>query len=129
MAEPTIQDVLTAIAALTGEVGKIRTDVAQVRGDIAQLQGDVAQVRGDMSRFQNDVTQLRVAVMERIDRLQDALTLQRDELVVNYGAIERVERLARAAQEETRALGEMITPMIRQIRRLQDDVRTLRGEA
>jgi chromosome segregation ATPase len=116
------------IAQFQGDIAQIQGDIAQIQGDIARFQGDMAQVRGDMNRVQNDLTQLRVAVMERIDRLQGALTLQRDELVVNFGAIERVERLARAAQEETRALGEMETPMIRQIRRLQDDVRTLRGE-
>ncbi len=142
MAEPSIQDVLTAVAAVAGEVGKLRADVTQMQGDmkqmqgdmkqmqsdIKQLQGDMKQMQGEMKQFRGELTQLRVDVMDRIDRLQDALTLQKDDLVVNYSAADRAEKIARAAQEETRALGDIVTPMIRQIRRLQEDVRHLRGE-
>ncbi len=121
MAEPSFQDLLTAVTAVCVEVGKVRTDVTQMQADMKQMQGDVTQMRGEL-------TQLRVDVMDRIDRLQDALTLQKDDLVVNYGAADRAEKIARAAQEETRALGDIVTPMIRQIRRVQDDVRHPRGE-
>lgn len=119
MADPTIQDVLTAVAGLR--------DVTA--GEIASLRTDVTSLGTSVTSLREDMNKLRIDMMDRMDRLQDVLTVQRDELVVNYGAAERVEKIARAAQEEVRTLGEMVTPMVRQIRRLQDEVRTLRGES
>lgn len=72
---------------------------------------------------------LRSDLMARMDRLQDALTAQHDADVVNYGAAERAERIAQSAREEVRALGEQVGAMVRQIQRLQSEVRQLRGEA
>jgi hypothetical protein len=125
MADPTIHDVLAAVAGLREatavEGASLRTDMVSLRADIASLQAGVGSLR-------EDTNGLRIDIMGRMDRLQDTLTIQRDELVVNYGAAERAERLARAAQDEVRVLGEMVTPMVRQIRRLQEEVRILRGD-
>ncbi len=71
----------------------------------------------------------RADVMERIDRLQqDALTAQRDDDVVNFGAAERAEKIALGVREEVRAMGDQINAMVRQVQRLQSEVRELKGE-
>ena len=71
----------------------------------------------------------RADVMERIDRLQQvALTAQRDDDVVNFGAAERPEKIALGVREEVRAMGDQVNAMVRQIQRLQTEVRQLRGE-
>ncbi len=44
------------------------------------------------------------------------------------GSGERAERIARGASEETRLLGEIVTTQIRQIQRLQSEVRQLKRE-
>jgi hypothetical protein len=67
-------------------------------------------------------------VMDRIDRLQDTITTVRDEHAVNFGTAERAERIALNTREEVRAMGEQISAMVRQIRRLQSDIREIRGE-
>lgn len=66
--------------------------------------------------------------MARIDRLQDTLTQHRDELTVNHSAIERVERIARSAREDVRSISETIGAMTRQIGRLDEEIRQLRGD-
>jgi predicted transcriptional regulator len=71
----------------------------------------------------------RIELMARMDRLQDALAVQRDEEVVNLGAAERAERIATLTQDVVRSLSEQMTVMVRQIHRLQSEVRELRGEA
>ena len=47
---------------------------------------------------------------------------------MNFGAAGRAERIALSAREEVRAMGEQISAMVRQIRRLQSDIREIRGE-
>ena len=167
MADPTIHDVLAAVAGLREattlesaslraglsslheDLSSLRADLTSFRADLTSLHEDLTSVHADLSSLHEDLTSvhadlsllhagvgslredtngLRIDIMGRMDRLQDALTIQRDELVVNYGAAERAERLARAAQDEVRVLGEMVTPMVRQIRRLQEEVRILRGD-
>ncbi len=46
---------------------------------------------------------------------------------MNFGAAERAERIALNTHEEVRAMGERISAMVRQIRRLQSDIREIRG--
>ena len=66
--------------------------------------------------------------MARMDRLQDAITLQRDENIVHLGAGERAEKIALGTREEVRVMGEQINIMIRQIRRLDEGLREIRGD-
>ena len=72
--------------------------------------------------------QVRGDVMARIDRLQDALTAQRDDAAVNFGAAERAEKIALGVREEVRAMGGQVNAMVRQIQRLQSELRQLKGE-
>jgi hypothetical protein len=47
---------------------------------------------------------------------------------VNDGSVGRVERIARAASDETRALAEQVGAMVRQIRWLETQMREIRGD-
>jgi len=88
----------------------------------------IARILAAIERLDAGQDRLRGDLMARMDRLQDALTLQHDDVTVNMGAAERAERIARGASEETRALGEIVTVQTRQIQRLQSDIRQLKGE-
>jgi hypothetical protein len=70
---------------------------------------------------------LRADLMERMDRLQHAVDLVRDDITVNYGSSDNALRIAKGASDEVRGLGEILTTMRRQITRLQTDVEQLRG--
>ncbi len=78
--------------------------------------------------MQASFTGLRADVMERIDRLQNAVTLIPDDIAVNFGSSSAVKLANDTTREELRALGDVVSAMHRQIQRLQTDVRELRGE-
>jgi hypothetical protein len=86
---------------------------------LARLEAGQASLRGDL-------TLLRVELMERMDRLQHSVDLVKDDVTVNYGSGDRVERLARSATDETRALAEVVRAMQRQIGKLRTDLEQLR---
>ena len=94
----------------------------------ARILAAIDKVSVDLTQLRGDLTQLRVDLMARMDRLQDQLALQQDADIVNHGAAERAERIAMGASAEVRAMGEQVSGMVRQIQRLQTDVRQLKGE-
>ena len=98
--DPTAR-ILAAIEALRGDMGQLRADM------IARTDG----LRADMGR-------LRVDVMGRIDRLQNSFSSMQQDITVNFAASDRVERAARNATDETRALADQVNAMERQIRLL-----------
>lgn len=71
---------------------------------------------------------LRVAVMGRIDRLQDTVTGMRDDIHASYGRSDRAYDATTGVARQVEAMGREISAMERQIQRLQADVRTLKGE-
>ena len=58
----------------------------------------------------------RAEVLPELNRLRDE----------QFGASDRAARLAKAAQDEARSAADMVAPLVRQLRRLQDEVRELR---
>jgi uncharacterized coiled-coil protein SlyX len=102
---------------------------------LAAIEGMRADLTAHMARIdrrQDDLTarmdRLGADLMARMDRLQDELTLRSEDATVNLGTVGRAERIAKAAQDEVRAFGDMVTAMARQIQRLQTEVRNLKGE-
>ncbi len=120
-----VGDILAAMAqnhaAVMERVAQSHAEIDQPRAEMGKLRTEVGQLRAEMGRVCADV-------MGRIDRLQDKTTTMRDEDAVNFGAAERAERIALNTREEVRAMGEQISAMVRQIRRLQSDIREIRGE-
>jgi hypothetical protein len=81
----------------------------------------------------DELTEMRVEIMARIDRLQDASTIQHHERIVDVASSERAERIAKAAREDVTSLGEIVKPLIRvvhfmrsQIDDLAEQVRVLK---
>jgi hypothetical protein len=103
--EPTLSDVLAAVQAL---------------GERVDSQG----------RKQDD---LRIVLMDRMDRLQDSITEQCDDvsalldpLVTNQKIAERGLSEARLGVDRQSAMTTTMATFQRQLRRLQDEVRELR---
>lgn len=80
-----------------------------------------------MDRQQEQLDRLGADLMARMDRLQDALTLQEEDVVTKMGAGERAERIANTMQDVVRSLSEQVTMMVRQIHRLQEEMQDLKG--
>ena len=102
-----IRDALNAIAASM----VTREDLNAIAASMATRE-ELRAIAASMAT-REELTSTRVAIMARIDRLQDAATLQHDERIVDIGSAERSERLAKAARDDVTAIGEIVTPLIR----------------
>jgi hypothetical protein len=96
-----------------------RDDLAEIR---AAVHSDLAEMR---AATRSDPNEVRVALMDRIDRVQDAATLQRHERVVDVASSERAERLAKAARDDATAIGEIVTPLIRVVHMMRTQLDAL----
>ncbi len=118
---------MLAISALRADMTE---NVASLRADATE---QIASLRADMTEqfaeVRTTITGVRTTIMARLDRLQNELTLQQEGLIVDRGNTDRVERIASAARDEVRAVSEQITPLIRQVQRLQADVHELQRKA
>jgi methyl-accepting chemotaxis protein len=146
--DPTVR-ILDAIAQLGAEVGRVRSDLTEqidrVRGELTEeigrvrtdLTEEIGRVRSDLTEeigrvatgLQESINTTKFTLMDRMDRLQDAISQVKDEGNVNFAISERVERLARGGLDETRSLAEQMTLMERQIRRLNDRVDNIENKA
>jgi polyhydroxyalkanoate synthesis regulator phasin len=75
-----------------------------------------------IAQLRADITQLRVDMMERIDRLQDRLTANHETEIVNFGLAERAERSAKVAREDVQSISEQVNALTRQVRSLSGRV-------
>jgi chromosome segregation ATPase len=106
----------------------MRADITLMRGDITQLREDQTGMRADITQMRADITQMRSVLMDRIDRLQDRITEVRDDIGVAMGSADAMQRANDNTRELVRLQGEQMSIMFRQIKRLEDKVRTITGD-
>jgi chromosome segregation ATPase len=109
-----------------------RADLVALRADLEALRADLEALRGEMvtradlgilatheelDQLNASLMRIRTEIMERIDRLQEALTRQQQESVVNYATASRARETMRSLEEEVTALTRMV---MRLSRRLDD---------
>jgi hypothetical protein len=117
MAEINLETVLQAISEL-------RTDLV---GRIGKLEGGFDKLEGRIDRLEQGQTRLRVELSERIDRLQNGLDDLRQGYIIDWANVERTALIARGASDETRALSIQVTELTKLVRRLEAQIRDLRG--
>jgi uncharacterized coiled-coil DUF342 family protein len=127
------QTILSAIVEFRSE---LMLQIVQVR---EQLTSQIAQVReeltGQITQVREELVQTRANVMERIDRLQNQVTTMRDDFWLTYTHSDRIEKkvddevVLRSHAQQLRLISEELAGVQRQIHHLQNDVRTLRGDA
>ena len=66
--------------------------------------------------------------MSRTDRLQDSLTAIRDDIAVNMGAADAMQRANDNTRELVRSQGEQMSVIWRQLKALQERVRSITGD-
>lgn len=100
-------------------------DSHRILDAIGRLDQKVDRLDQKVDQLANDVTGLRVDLMARVDRLNDALGQLRDDMSVNFSNTDRVDRRAQSAHDEIRLAMEMVSGMVRSVRRLESRVSTL----
>lgn len=117
MAEPTLETILAAITALRGEIA----------GKIDRLEQGLVKLEQGQTKLELAQTRLRVDLSERLDRLQNALDALRQGYIVDWGNVERGERIARGASEEVRALASQVSELTKFVHMLEAQIREQRG--
>jgi len=124
-------ELATRMERLQDALAAVETSIAAVETRIAAIETRMDAQDETLGRFRADLVdelgRTRSVLMARMDRLQDALVSQHEADVVNFGAAERAERIAKGAVDEGRILGEQFNALVRQVRRLEEEVRILRG--
>jgi uncharacterized coiled-coil DUF342 family protein len=82
---------------------------------------------GALKRIEAGQTKMRGDVMERIDRLEDAVTGIRNDLTVTFGAADSVRRAHNNTRDEMRDPGESVSALYRKLARLETQLRELKG--
>ncbi len=113
MYDDLAQQILTALTRLE-------------RGQAALEKGQAALEKGQAA-LAGDFVRLRSEVMARIDRLQDTVNLMHDDIGVNFGRADQVERKGDHTRDELRDLAKLVSGMQHQIHRLQGEVMQIRG--
>jgi methyl-accepting chemotaxis protein len=104
---------------------KIDTSVGRLGASVASL---AAALEASRREARAELAELRVAMMSRMDRMQDTVTEIRDDIGVAMGAADAMQRANDNTRELVRLQGEQLTIMFRQIKRLEEKVRGITGD-
>jgi len=88
------------------------------------LRAEAANLRAEMATRKNVAD-----IMARIDRLQEDLTRQRENSVVELGTADMALRKNENTRKDVETLTEMVLALTRQVRRMDAELRQLRGES
>lgn len=120
MSDGDAQRILAAIERL--EAGQGRLEATQDR-----LEAKQDRLETNQDRLEAKQDTMGSDIMARMDRLQQKVDQTHDDMIVNFGNTDRVERAARTAMDDNRTTSEIMRVMQRQIMRLQTDVEILKG--
>ena len=118
-----MSDILAA--AIQAALLRIEEGQQQMRGDVAVLR---TAVDDRLQLVEKTVIDLRVVLMDRMDRLQDTLTGIRDDVGVNMHHSDRVRQAHDNTREELRSMGDSVAQLLIRLRKVEDAVRVLRGD-
>jgi chromosome segregation ATPase len=117
--------VLAALARLEAGQTRLEAGYTRLEADVTGLKADQTRLRSD---FLAELGKTRADIMERVDRLENTVTLIRDDIAVNMGAVDAVERANENTRADVRTLGEQVSVMWKQIKQLQSEMREVRGD-
>ncbi len=117
------------LAAIGRIEAKIDTSVARLETKIdTSVASLAAALEASRCEARAELAELRVAMMSRMDRMQDTVTAIRDDIGVAMGAADAMQRANDNTRELVRLQGEQLTIMFRQIKRLEEKVRGITGD-
>ncbi len=132
MSENSSTPILAALERLENGQAQMRVDLMARMDQLARTTETRMDIQDEvLARFRADLVdelgRTRSALMARMDRLQETLVRQQEDDVVNFGAADRAERIAKGAVDEGRILGEQFNALVRKVRSIEEEIRILRG--
>lgn len=111
--------------AVQAEIAGLRTDLPSGIGDLrTELRDKIAGLRTD---FLAEIGSRSADIMGKIVELRADVTHIRDDIAVNMGAVDQVERINENTRSDMRQMREQMSVMWKQLKQAQEDIRTLKG--
>jgi hypothetical protein len=88
----------------------------------------LAALQGGQDRYVEVLERLRIDLIGRFDRVDQAILAIRDDITVTMRLADRAQEAADHTRAGLSALGDRVTAMMHQIQDLQAEVRHLKGE-
>jgi peptidoglycan hydrolase CwlO-like protein len=117
------------VGALEGQIGALDRKVGALDAKVGSLDTKVGALEGRMTTMEGKITTLRVDLMARLDRHEDALSAIRDDIAVSMGRADRAQDAAENTREELRALGDQVNAMYRKMKHTEARIDKLEGHA
>jgi len=108
---------LTAILQRLDALDRLEAGQSKLLGRMDQLEGRMDRLEEGQNRFRRDLDSVRVDVMDRIDRLQEQFTQVRDESLVNFAFIAKIDQRQENTHEEHRLTMDIVNTMMGMLRR------------
>jgi hypothetical protein len=108
---------LTAILQRLDALDRLEAGQSKLLGRMDQLEGRMDRLAEGQNRFRRDLDSVRVDVMDRIDRLQEQFTQVRDESLVNFAFIAKIDQRQENTHEEHRLTMDIVNTMMGMLRR------------
>jgi hypothetical protein len=132
--------ILSAIAALrtdmTSRMDGFEANQTTLRADLTERMYDLASrmdaLETGQATFRADLVaefgKTRGAIMEKVAEVQTSITAIRDDIAVNFGAVDQARRINDNTRDEMRGLNDLVARMMTLILRLQTEVAELKGK-
>jgi hypothetical protein len=118
------------------QIADLRTEfLAQIAGlrtdfpfEIANLRSEfLAKIASLRTDFLAEIGSRSADIMGKILELRADVTHIRDDIAVNMGAVDQVERVNENTRSDVRQMREQMSVMWKQLKQAQEDIRTLKG--
>ncbi len=118
------------------QIADMRTEfLAQIAGlrtdfpfEIANLRSEfLAKIASLRTDFLAEIGSRSADIMGKILELRADVTHIRDDIAVNMGAVDQVERINENTRSDVRQMREQMSVMWKQLKQAQEDIRTLKG--
>nr|WP_294517188.1 hypothetical protein [uncultured Rhodopila sp.] len=113
MNEDIANRILATLERLEAGQGSMREDLSRLEGKHDSLRDELIKTRAD--------------IMERIDRLQNAVTAIQDDIAVNMGAVDSARHVNDNTREDLKQMREQMSVMWRQLKAVQVRVDEISG--
>jgi len=119
--DPILQALTTLIteqARSSGELTRVSDQLNRLSGEVTGLSGDVTRLSVETTRLGGEQIRLRIDMMERFERVENHLTVIREDIGVNMGRADRAHLAADNTRDEMHALSGQVQSMERRQRTL-----------
>jgi len=101
---------------MRGELADLRSELSDLRSEVSELRGGQSELRGELTQLRGEQTRLRVDVLDQLEKMENKLTLIREDIAVNMGRADAAHRAADNTRDELRALNAQVQAMERRQR-------------